>query len=228
MASPSLLPGVRFAPAQRRVRLLAAHDVDLVIDVGANRGQYAVALRAAGYAGRIASFEPLAEPYAALADAALGDPTWEASRLALGARRAVVAVNVAEDSRNSSLLDVGERHLRAVPDSRAVASETAPMESLDRVWPEVARGARRIYLKIDTQGYELEVLRGAIGSLGAIALVEAELSLIRTYETGPLFADVVSFLAAHGFGPIAFEGVLDDPDTGEMLQADAIFRAARS
>jgi FkbM family methyltransferase len=224
----ALLPGVRFAPAERRARLMAAHDVDLVIDVGANRGQYAAALRAAGYRGRIASFEPLAEPYGALATAAAGDARWDAWRLALGARRAVAGVHVAEDSRNSSLLAVGPRHLRAVPDSRTVARETTEMQRLDDVWPRVVGGARRPYLKIDTQGYELEVLRGATATLAAIALVEAELSLISTYDGGPLFADVVGFLAGHGFSPIAFEGVLDDPDTGEMLQADAIFRAPRS
>jgi FkbM family methyltransferase len=224
----ALLPGVSFAPAARRARLLTAYDVDLVIDVGANRGQYAASLRAAGYRGRIASFEPLAEPYDALAAAAAGDVRWDAWRLALGARRAVAGVHVAEDSRNSSLLAVGPRHLRAVPDSRAVAHETTEVQRLDDVWPRVVGGARRPYLKIDTQGYELEVLRGATAALDAIALVEAELSLVSTYDGGPLFADVVGFLAARGFSPIAFEGVLDDPDTGEMLQADAIFRAARS
>jgi hypothetical protein len=57
-------------------------------------------------------------------------------------------------------------------------------------------------------------------------LVEAELSLLPTYEAGPLFGDVVAFLAEHGFVPIAFEGVLDDVETGEMLQADAIFRSS--
>jgi FkbM family methyltransferase len=219
----SILPAVRFTPAERRARLLAAYDVDLVIDVGANVGQYAAALRVAGYEGRIASFEPLAEPYATLAAAAAGDPEWDAWRLALGAGRGAACANVAADSRNSSVLAVGERHLRAVPDSRPVAVEQVRLERLDDVWPQVAAGARRPYLKIDTQGYELEVLRGAAGALATVALVEAELSLLPTYDAGPLFADVVPFLAGHGFAPIAFEGVLDDVETGEMLQADAIF-----
>jgi FkbM family methyltransferase len=225
VSAPSPLPGVRFAPAARRARLLAAYDLDLVIDVGANRGQYAAALRDAGYRGRIASFEPLAEPHAALVEAAASDRGWEAWRLALGAERGAAGVNVAEDSRNSSVLVVGPRHLRAVPDSRAVARETIAMERLDAVWPRIARGARRPYLKVDTQGYELDVLRGAGDALGSFALVEAELSLISTYDAGPLFADVVGFLAARGFSPIAFEGVLDDPESGEMLQVDAIFRS---
>jgi FkbM family methyltransferase len=225
VASPSPLPGLRFAPAERRARLLGAYDVDLVVDVGANVGQYAAALRAAGYEGRVASFEPLAAPYAALADAAAGDRAWEAWRLALGARRGAVRANVAEDHRNSSVLKVGERHLRAVPDSRTVAVENVRMERLDDLWPHLAAAARHPCLKIDTQGYELEVLRGAARALDDVVLVEAELSLLPTYEAGPMFEDVVAFLAEHRFSPIAFEGVLDDRATGEMLQVDAIFRS---
>lgn len=223
VASPSPLPGLRFAPAERRARLLGAYDVDLVVDVGANVGQYAAALRAAGYEGRVTSFEPLAAPYAVLADAAAGDRAWEAWRLALGARRGAARANVAEDPRNSSVLKVGERHLRAVPDSRTVAVENVRMERLDDLWPHLTAGARHPYLKIDTQGYELEVLRGAGSALDDVVLVEAELSLLPTYDAGPLFGDVVPFLAGRGFAPVAFEGVLDDLATGEMLQADAIF-----
>jgi hypothetical protein len=80
---------------------------------------------------------------------------WEAWRLALGARRGAARANVAEDPRNSSVLKVGERHLRAVPDSRTVAVENVRMERLDDLWPHVAAGARHPCLKIDTQGYEL-------------------------------------------------------------------------
>jgi FkbM family methyltransferase len=213
------------SPADRRARLLRAHDVDLVLDVGANAGQYASALRGAGYEGRIASFEPLGEPFGELAAAAAADTRWDVWHLALGASSGDVRVNVSEDTRNSSVLAVGERHLRAVPDSRAVGSESVAVDRLDVLWPRIADGALRPYLKVDTQGYELEVLRGAKDVLDAIVLVEAELSLVSTYDAGPLFDDVVAFLAKHGFAPIAFEGVLDDLVTGEMLQADAIFRS---
>jgi FkbM family methyltransferase len=212
-------------PADRRARLLRAYDIDLVVDVGANTGQYAAGLRAAGYGGRIASFEPLTGPQRVLAGATARDPQWESWRLALGARSGSADAHVSEDTRNSSVLAVGERHLRAVPDSRIVGSELVLMERLDSVWSRIVSGARRPYLKIDTQGYELEVLRGATAVLGAVVLVEVELSLLPTYEAGPLFEHVVAFLAEHRFSPIAFEGVLDDERTGEMLQVDAIFRS---
>jgi FkbM family methyltransferase len=216
----------QLSPSDRRARLLAAHGIDLVVDVGANAGQYASALRAAGYRERIWSFEPLSVPFDVLASASARDPAWEASQLALGARREAARANVAQDTRNSSVLRVGERHVRAVPDSRTIGVEDIRVERLDAVWPRVVGTAQRPYLKIDTQGYELEVLRGAERVLATIRLVEAELSLLPTYDSGPLFADVVGHLADRGFTPIAFEGVLDDDETGEMLQADAIFRPA--
>jgi FkbM family methyltransferase len=168
----------------------------------------------------------LSEPYRRLSAASAEDAAWDSWQLALGARSGIAPINVAQDTRNSSLLAVGEHHLRAVPDSRALGVETVGVERLDVLWPRIADGARSPYLKLDTQGYELEVLHGASAVLGAIVLVEAELSLLPTYEAGPLFGDVVAFLAEHGFVPIAFEGVLDDVETGEMLQADAIFRSS--
>jgi FkbM family methyltransferase len=224
VGSPSsLLPGIRVAPAERRALLLATYEIDLVIDVGANAGQYASALRAAGYRGRIESFEPLTAPFAELAAAARRDRAWECQRLALGNCRARTAMNVCEDSRNSSLFPVGDRHLRAVPSSRMVGVEHVSVERIDALWPELARDARRVLLKIDTQGFELEALRGATGALDTIALVEVELSLLPVYNGGPLFPEVCSFLARRGFAPIAFEGVLDDVSTGQMLQVDGVF-----
>jgi FkbM family methyltransferase len=219
-----LLPGVSFSPAERRARLLSTYAVDLVVDVGANSGQYAASLREAGYHGRIVSFEPLSEPYRQLATACGHDPAWECRHLALGQRRGIARLNVSEDTRNSSLFAVGERHLRAVPGSRIVGVETVSTDRLDAIWREVTYGARYPSLKIDTQGYELEVLLGTTEVLDAVSLVEVEISLLTVYDAGPLFGDVVHFLTQRGFSPIAFEGVLDDPETGEMLQTDAIFR----
>jgi hypothetical protein len=157
---------------------MAAYGVHLVIDVGANSGQYASGLRAAGYAGRIVSFEPLSEPHGRLAAASSRDADWDCRQLALGRRPGTRTINVSD----------------------------------------------RPYLKMDTQGSELDVLLGAMRILDAMSLIEVELSLLPVYDSAPIFGDVHGLLARHGFAPIAFEGVLDDTETGEMLQADGIFR----
>jgi len=203
---------------------MATYRIDLVIDVGANSGQYASALRAAGYRGRIVSFEPLSEPYAQLLAASSDDGSWDCRHLALGRRSGSATVHISEDSRNSSIFRVGERHLHAVPDSRLVGVETVRIERLDDLWPAIVRDAHRPYLKMDTQGSELDVVCGGTRVLEAISLVEVELSLLAVYDSAPVFADVYGLLAQHRFEPIGFEGVLDDPKTGEMLQADGIFR----
>jgi FkbM family methyltransferase len=195
-----------------------------VIDVGANSGQYASGLRAAGYRGRIVSFEPLGEPYGQLAKTSSNDGNWECRQLALGRRAGSTTIRVSEDSRNSSIFRVGDRHLRAVPDSRLVGIESVRVDRLDDLWPAIARDAGRPYLKMDTQGSELDVLRGGERVLDAMSLIEVELSLLTVYDSARLFAEVYGLLAQHGFTPIALEGVLDDTETGEMLQADGIFR----
>jgi hypothetical protein len=98
------------------------------------------------------------------------------------------------------------------------------VERLDALWVDVIGGARRPCLKMDTQGYECHVLRGAARALRDVVLVEVELSLLPVYGATASFASVTQLMADGGFEPIAFESVLDDPETGEMLQADAIFR----
>lgn len=206
---------------------MAAYAIDLVVDVGANRGQYAADLRAAGYDERIVSFEPLDEPYRRLAEASADDAAWEVRRLALGRAPAIAEMHVSEDTRNSSLLVVGERHVRAVPHSRTVGLQRVEIARLDAIWSQLIASSRRAYLKMDTQGYELEVLRGATAALRSVVLLEAEVSLVPVYGPAASFEPVTAFLSNHGFAPIAFEGVLDDADTGEMLQADVIFRRVR-
>jgi FkbM family methyltransferase len=152
------------------------------------------------------------------------DAMWECRRVALGQRRGRARMHVSEDTRNSSIFEVGERHVSVVPDSRTLDAETVRVVRLDEVWRSVACGAQQPYLKIDTQGYELDVLRGTTRVLGAIPFVEVELSLLAVYDSARLFGEVLRFLTRHDFAPIAFEGVLDDTRTGEMLQADGIFR----
>lgn len=217
------LPGVRFAPGDRRARLMAGAGTDLVVDVGANTGQYARRLREAGYAGRIVSFEPGRAAFEALQRVAAGDAEWACRNQALGRHFATATLHLSADDRNSSVLLVNDHHVRVVPDSRLVDDEQVSVEPLDAVWPTFTVGARCPYLKIDVQGYELEVLLGARNALAECGHVEVELSLAPLYEPGPLLPDILGFLIGQGFQPIAFEGVLDDVETGAMLQVDGVF-----
>lgn len=207
----------------RRARLLASRGIDVVLDVGANVGQYGLELRAAGYEGRIVSFEPLSQAFAELSRVAEADGRWECRRLALASSEGSAEINVSGNSYSSSLLEMKDRHLRSAPDSAYTGTEKIPLGTLDSIWQEVVREGERPYLKLDVQGFELEVLRGASASLGEVAAVQSELSLVPLYEGAPLFGDLIDYLQAHGFRLAGLEPGFEDPRSGELLQADGIF-----
>jgi FkbM family methyltransferase len=202
---------------------MAWKDVDVIIDVGANAGQYGKRIRAAGYGGRIVSFEPLADAFRHLERAVAADPLWDCHRIALGARDGRMPLNVSGDLEASSLLPMEARHRRHCPPSAYVGTETVDVAPLDSLVSRVGARSNTIYLKLDVQGYELEVLRGARRVLSDTALIEAELSLVPLYTGGPLYREVIDHLDACGYELISVEGITEEPDTGHMLQLDAIF-----
>src|SRR5690348_14983189 len=100
-----------------RMGLIARHGVSLVLDVGANAGQYASALRASGYSGEILSFEPIPDAYRRLAEAAVADALWQTRNVALGDRRSHLTLHVSANSYSSSFLQLTNRCVEAAPDA---------------------------------------------------------------------------------------------------------------
>jgi FkbM family methyltransferase len=209
----------------RRARLLASERIDLVFDVGANVGQYGMRLRGNGYRGRIVSFEPYAQAFAQLERTASRDSLWEAHRLALGEEDGEAELNVAGNSFSSSLLPMADRHLKSAPGSAYVAKERVPTARLESLWGRIADGAR-VWLKVDVQGFEIHVLRGAGEHLGSARAVETELSLIPLYEGAVPWTAMVDWLSGRGFSLAGAEPGFEDPRTGQMLQFDGIFLRA--
>jgi FkbM family methyltransferase len=207
----------------QRARLFASEGIDLLLDVGANEGQYAVRMRRAGFSGRIASFEPLSRAFEALERRAARDPRWDARCLALSDTDGHAEIHVAGNSTSSSLLDMGERHLRSAPESAYVGTEQVETARLDTLWDELVDGSRRVFLKLDVQGFEMHVLRGATRALGELRGVQAELALAHLYEGDSPWRDVVDHLAALGFELAGVEPGFGDPATGRMLQFDGVF-----
>src|SRR5439155_27146309 len=124
--------------------------VPLVVDVGANRGQYATDLRQHGYRGKIVSFEPLEEAFAQLAAAAARDVDWTCHRMALGVAAGEAQINVASNLESSSLLEMEVGHRAGAPEVSMVSVETVPVSRLD----DVLDDDRPCLLKLDVQGYE--------------------------------------------------------------------------
>jgi FkbM family methyltransferase len=194
-----------------------------VLDAGANEGSFGRTLREEGYAGRIVSFEPLSHAYAKLERAAESDPQWECVRVALGAESGRAVLNVAGNWASSSLLPMKRRLRRADPRFAYVETEAVDVATLDDLRPQFLRPADRVLLKLDVQGFELEVLRGAARTLRQVAALEVELSLKRLYDGGPLMDEVVEYLDARGFSLVESEPTFVHPKTRKTLQLDGLF-----
>ncbi len=209
---------------ERRTRLLTDRKISLVLDVGANSGQFAQSMRTEyDYAGRIISFEPLKDAFAALEETSANDPLWRCLNLALGDTNAVGRINVSANSYSSSLLDAVDHAIELEPSIGYVADQEITIRRLDGLFDELTLPDDRIYLKIDTQGYETQVLNGALGVLDRFELIQLETSLIPVYHGEPLIGDVIKFLDYLSFRIVSIEPGWYDQKSGELLQTDLIF-----
>lgn len=203
---------------------LRKFEIDLVLDIGANKGQFGSEIRRCGYAGRIVSFEPLSDAFAELQQASMEDPLWDVyPRCALGDHNGEVEINIAGNSESSSILPMLESHRSAAPESAYQGKEVVPVKTLDAVAGQCLRDARSVFLKIDTQGFEWHVLDGARETLPNVRGVLVELSLVPLYEGQHLWREVMARLEAEGFTLWAFQPVFSDQVSGRTLQVDGIF-----
>jgi FkbM family methyltransferase len=211
-------------PDAQLARILAHLGIDLVLDVGANEGQYAKMLRAIGHCGRIVSFEPLSSAHAKLVEASRGDGGWTvAPRVALGEAEGEVLIHIAGNSFSSSILKMLPRHEEEAPGSAFVDREVVPLERLDRVAAPYLDGAQAVLLKMDTQGYEDRVLAGASGILSGICGIQTELSFVPLYAGQLLFDDMRARLDALGYELFAVFPSFINKVTGRTLQVDGLF-----
>jgi FkbM family methyltransferase len=172
--------------------------IDLVLDVGANTGQFGQSLRHRGYAGRIISFEPVKEAFRELESAARGDDLWTTANLALGPSSGVMAINISKNSQFSSFNDLRETATSFDPNAEFKASESVVVKTLDEAAPPRDLGSN-VLLKIDTQGYERPVLEGAKVTLKRVSGVLLELPIINIYKDNWPFHEAVAYMNESGF-----------------------------
>ena len=183
--------------------LLLRLEIDCVLDVGANVGQYHDFLRdRVLYDGKIVSFEPVARHVDLLQARAREDADWHVEGYALGAEDEQKAINVMVSDQFSSFLEPDHRQVKEFSDLNvASAQEAVAVRSLDTVLPALQErlGFRRPYLKLDTQGYDLEVLRGAGRSLPTVRALQTEASVLGIYKGMPGYLDTLRRLDELGF-----------------------------
>lgn len=205
-------------------KLLKLSGATSVIDVGANYGQFAQELLRLRPDTRILSFEPLSSAHAVLTRNAARAKNWAvAERMALGAQAATTRINIAGNSASSSLREMQDVHSSAAPTSRYVGHEEVEVKRLDDVYPGYGQAGERIYLKIDTQGYESEILTGSEKILPQVVAIQAEGSLVELYGGQVLALDLIPRVESLGFKLFALANGFSDPRTGELLQVDLYF-----
>lgn len=207
------------------VKQLEAHRVDTVIDIGANSGQYASDLRMAAYTGRIVSFEPLSEAFSLLLRNASKDPLWECRQCAVGDVDGMISINVAGNAgASSSILPMLKSHQDAFPPANYIGTEQVPIHRLDGLTPKVVGPNSVVFLKIDVQGFEKQVIAGAQSTISDhVVGMQLELSFIPLYEGGMLIREALDVVYSLGFTLTGLFPGFADPRTGRMLQADGIF-----
>ena len=218
----------RLSPASNpSAQLLAALEhvqADTVFDIGANVGQFAQELRSVGFAGRIISFEPLTTAHAQLSKFAQNDSKWLVHpRVAVGDRDGDIEINIAGNSVSSSILPMLDAHSSTAVGSAYVASERTPLICLDTSAKQYLRANSRPFIKIDTQGFEWQVLDGATETLERAQGVSLELSLVPLYGGQRLWVELIERMENKGFTLWTIQTGFSDPCTGRSLQVDGIF-----
>ena len=187
-------------PILQIVKAMHVVQTDIVLDVGANTGQFAMDIRKKGYDGKIVSFEPLKNAWKQLKYNAAKDINWEVhERVAIGDKNGLVDINISKNSVSSSILPMLEAHSEADSTSIYIGKEKSKIITLDVVIDDYLDNNSNCFIKLDTQGYEWQVLDGASNILKKANGILCEVSLVPLYEGQHLWMDVLSRLEKEGF-----------------------------
>lgn len=206
------------------LKLLSRLEIDTLFDIGANVGQFATSIHKHGYKNKIISFEPLEEAFADLERKAKNKGYWEVCHSAIGATDGKVEINVSQNLVSSSILPITEASTKVASETKYYKKEVVTIQRLDSVFFKyVTDKNSNVFVKIDTQGYEKEVIEGAIECLPYIKGFIMELSFVTLYEGETLFSNMISIMESLGYEIWQIlPGFMDDK-VQHMLQADVVF-----
>lgn len=203
--------------------LLTKLEINCVIDVGANVGEYGRMLRRIGYRGRIVSIEPVNEVFERLKATAAGDDGWLTLNMACGSAEETRSINVFSQSTLSSLLSPSS-NMQAIDPGRVKRTETVNVRRLDSFFEETIRELDdpRVFLKTDVQGLDIEVIRGAGECLNQVQGVQAEISMIPLYVGAPDYLEFLAYCRNLGFEPTGFFPIVNSPVSGHLVECDVV------
>lgn len=197
-------------------------NIKTVLDVGANEGQFAKFIYTILPHSQIYSFEPLPRPFAKLEILKKEIPSLQCYQFAIGSTNGEMDMHSNEFSPSSSLLSMTELHSSTFPYTKNSVLQKVPIRTLDSLLSEM-KLQKNILLKIDVQGFEMEVIKGSKELLEKASILIVETSFQELYKDQPLFYEVYKYLVDRNF---IYHGNFDQMHStinGEVLQSDAIF-----
>lgn len=206
-----------------RVKLLKHFNINTILDVGANTGQYAYYTRKLGYEKHIISFEPISSAFSILEKFAKNDKRWQVENIALGDFDGQIEINISLNSQSSSILDMMPEHIKSAPDSVYEGKEKVNIYKLDNIINNYSVELEKTFLKIDVQGFEEKVLEGAKKALKSIRGLQLELSMIELYKGEILITEMLNVVYDLGFTIYSLEPGFYNKNSGQLLQVDCIF-----
>jgi FkbM family methyltransferase len=206
------------------ISFIENHGIDVVLDVGANRGQFARRLFSQGYKGRVISFEPIAELVEALEENRGGRANWQIHPVALGNAEGDRIFNISRSDDFSSFMEHTAESENVFSGIAVERRQTVRVRRLDDIDLGLATGSR-VFLKLDTQGFDRAVLEGATETLARIRGIQVELPIHRLYKDTWSFPEAIAYLDRIGFVPSQFWPVATFPgDPASAIEMDCILR----
>jgi FkbM family methyltransferase len=206
-------------------KLLRKLRVELLLDIGANTGQFAQAMRQIGYAGVIMSFEPIPEVFAQAKRRMAGDSKWIGFNVGIGEKEETRTIHCMQASIFSSFNRPTSEMTRVFEDrNRVLETREVQVRRLDSVLAETSydKHLGKTFLKSDTQGYEMQVFRGLGSMLPSIPAIQCEISSVPIYERAPHMIEILTFLTGRGFRPACFFPVSPLADE-TAIEFDCVF-----
>jgi len=207
---------------KRLVKFLNDKKIDFVFDVGANEGGFARELFSKKFKGKIISFEPTQEAYNKLMILAKNNLRWTVEKkCAIGGSEKEIEINVSENSVSSSIIPVKEEEAKKWPGLKIVKKEKVQMYKLDNFIKKYGKINKRLFLKLDTQGYEMNILK-ACKNLHKFEGINLEVQIKQYYKTNFSFENIFNLLAKKEFKLVDLEPGFRDKD-GSVIEFDAVF-----
>ena len=205
--------------------LLDQNKINLLLDVGANKGQFAKKIIDSGYHnGKIISFEPVLKTYNCLLSNSRNYKNWQVfQRCALGDNDGEIDINVSNYNLSSSILPMTSIHLENKNNSFYISKEKVQILRLDSIFDKLRIHNENTFLKLDVQGYESKVLFGATNSLKIIKGLMLEVSIVELYKGEELWLDIISKIVQMNFEPYLIERGFYDKKKNKVLQLDLVF-----